>query len=72
MQREFAPAVYLLASRRNGTFYVGVTSDLLGRIYKHFAGMTKWGLGSRFRGNDEVGRLWRLGPRFRGDDGEGA
>ena len=39
MQREFVPAVYLLASRRNGTLYVGVTSDLLGRIYKHRTGM---------------------------------
>jgi putative endonuclease len=29
------PAVYLLASRRNGTLYVGVTSDLIGRIWQH-------------------------------------
>ena len=35
MDRDFAPAVYLLASRRNGTLYVGVTSDLLSRFYKH-------------------------------------
>jgi putative endonuclease len=27
--------VYLLASRRNGTLYVGVTSDLAGRIWEH-------------------------------------
>ena len=39
MQRDFTPAVYLLASKRNGTLYVGVTSDLLGRIYKHRTGM---------------------------------
>jgi putative endonuclease len=38
MQREFAPAVYILASQRNGTLYTGVTSDLIGRIYKHRAG----------------------------------
>ena len=27
--------VYLLASRRNGTLYVGVTSDLVKRVYEH-------------------------------------
>lgn len=26
---------YLLASDRNGTLYVGVTSDLVGRVWKH-------------------------------------
>ncbi len=39
MQREFGPAVYLLASKRNGTLYIGVTSDLPGRIYKHRNGL---------------------------------
>ncbi|HEY1233796.1 MAG TPA: GIY-YIG nuclease family protein [Candidatus Binatia bacterium] len=29
------PCVYLLASRRNGTLYVGVTSDLVQRIWQH-------------------------------------
>jgi len=28
-------AVYLLASERNGTLYVGVTSNLVKRIYEH-------------------------------------
>ena len=37
MQRDFSPTVYLLASRRNGTLYVGVTSDLPGRIHQHRA-----------------------------------
>jgi putative endonuclease len=27
--------VYILASRKNGTLYVGVTSDLIKRIYEH-------------------------------------
>jgi len=29
------PAVYILASRTNGTLYVGVTSDLVKRIWEH-------------------------------------
>ena len=29
------PATYILASRRNGTLYIGVTSDLVGRIWQH-------------------------------------
>jgi putative endonuclease len=28
-------AVYILANRRNGTLYVGVTSDLVTRIWQH-------------------------------------
>jgi putative endonuclease len=29
------PCVYLLASRRNGTLYVGVTSNLIKRVWEH-------------------------------------
>ncbi|HAF44130.1 MAG: GIY-YIG nuclease [Sideroxydans sp. GWF2_59_14] len=29
------PCVYLLASKRNGTLYVGVSSDLVKRIWEH-------------------------------------
>ena len=29
------PCVYILASQRNGTIYVGVTSDLVKRIWQH-------------------------------------
>ena len=29
------PCVYLLASKRNGTLYVGVTSDLIRRTWEH-------------------------------------
>ena len=27
--------VYILASRKNGTLYIGVTNNLLKRVYKH-------------------------------------
>jgi putative endonuclease len=29
------PAVYILTSRRNGTLYVGVTSNLVKRVHEH-------------------------------------
>ena len=39
MNRDFQPAVYILASQRNGTLYTGVTSDLPARTYKHCNGL---------------------------------
>ena len=36
---ERQPCVYLLASKRNGTLYVGVTSDLVGRVWQHKNGV---------------------------------
>ena len=32
------PFVYILASGRHGTLYVGVTSDLMGRLHQHRTG----------------------------------
>jgi|SRR5690242_563066 len=43
--REIEPCVYLMASDRLGTLYVGVTSNLVGRVMQHrdgtFDGFTK-------------------------------
>jgi len=36
---EKHPCVYILASKRNGTLYVGVTSDLVKRIWQHREGV---------------------------------
>ena len=33
------PAVYIMASQRNGTLYIGVTADLLRRIWQHREGV---------------------------------
>lgn len=33
------PCVYILASRANGTLYIGVTSDLYGRMAEHKQGL---------------------------------
>jgi putative endonuclease len=46
------PCVYVLASRRHGTLYIGVTSDLVARLYRHRVRMRP-GFTSKYR----VGRL---------------
>ena len=36
---ERLPCVYILASRANGTLYIGVTSNLIQRIWQHKSGL---------------------------------
>ena len=49
--------VYILASRRQGTLYIGVTNDLLGRVALH-----REGLGSRFTSRHGVNSLVYFEP----------
>jgi putative endonuclease len=41
------PAVYIIANKRNGTLYAGVTSDLLQRVHQHRNRLAP-GFGSRY------------------------
>ena len=34
------PFVYILASRRNGTLYIGVTANLAERVWRHRSGLS--------------------------------
>jgi len=47
------PAVYILASKRNGTLYVGVTSNLVKRIWEHKNNLAE-GFSKRYRIHDLV------------------
>ena len=38
MPAHFQPAVYIMANRKNGAIYTGVTSDLPRRVWQHREG----------------------------------
>ena len=42
------PCVYILASQAYGTLYIGVTSELIARLYQHRTGQVR-GFTSRYR-----------------------
>ena len=46
------PAVYMIASKKRGRIYIGVTSDLPGRIFQHQTGM-----GSKHAARYQIRRL---------------
>ena len=47
MPVERQPCVYILASQSRGTLYIGVTSDLMRRLWQHRGGETR-GFVSRY------------------------
>ena len=47
---EKAFCVYILASARNGTLYIGVTSDLVRRVWQHKEGLAD-GFTKKYRTN---------------------
>ena len=49
--------VYLLASKKHGTLYLGVTNDIVRRVYEHKTKAVP-GFTSRY-GVDKLGRLVR-------------
>ena len=70
------PTVYIMASRRNGTLYTGVTSDLVKRVWEHRTGVVggftkKYGckalvwyeIGGDMRGAIEREKQIKAGPR---------
>ena len=50
--RDFIFYVYILASCRNGTLYVGMTNNLIGRVWEH-----REGIGSKFTAKYGVNKL---------------
>ena len=50
---DMQPAVYILASKPNGTLYVGVTSDLIKRVWQHRSDAAE-GFTKRYRVHDLV------------------
>lgn len=47
------PCVYILASKRNGTLYIGVTSDLVKRVWEHKSNLVE-GFTKKYKVHDLV------------------
>jgi putative endonuclease len=54
IMRSRLPCVYMLAGRRNGVLYVGVTSDLIQRVWQHRCGSVS----SFTRGHAAYNLVW--------------
>ncbi len=39
MRETFQPCVYIVASQRHGTLYIGVTSNIVQRVFQHREGL---------------------------------
>jgi putative endonuclease len=61
MQGEGKYAVYILASRKYGALYIGVTSDLIGRVITHREELME-GFTSRYHIHDLVYAEFHLEP----------
>ena len=48
MHENFQPYAYIMASKKNGTLYTGVTSDLVKRVWQHRVGEVP-GFTARYR-----------------------
>ena len=53
MVQSKQPCVYILASKRHGTLYVGVTSDLVQRVWRHRSNLVD-GFAEKYSVHDRV------------------
>lgn len=47
------PAIYIMSNKKNGTIYIGVTSNLVKRVYEHKNQVTK-GFSAKYHCHDLV------------------
>ena len=53
IMREYTYYVYILASGKNGTLYIGITNDLMRRLYEHKNSLIK-GFTNKYKVNNLV------------------